>query len=287
MRRLLGLITVLAPAIGSAQPGAVEPLGPDAIPPIETVAPPSAATPLAPATDPQVLALARGTHAAAARGDCIGARALGSQIARLDPEFHRAVIKSDPVITHCRPVARQYSIAAAVEPSGPYEPAREGTPPVSGGTLVGEFLVGGLFTIGGTLAGGYLGLALNRDCGEEDCWGGAILGAFLGGTVLAAVGVNLAGDSDEADGSLGLAIGGSMLGGFLGIAAVAEGDFGEGSLLVLIAAPTLGAMLGHNLHRTYKPQRARPQPSYDRRLAVQPSRRIEDGVGFTLAAGTF
>ena len=238
-----------------------------------------------PLTNPQVLALARGTHAAAARGDCVGARVLGSQIARLDPEFHHAVIKTDPVITQCRPATRAVSIVEQEQPTRTYAPERTGTPPITGTILVGEFLLGGLFTIGGGIAGAYLGAQLESDCSDE-CYGGLLLGGFLGGTIMAAVGVNLVGDSDEADGSLGLAIGGAMLGGFLGIGAIANSNSGEGALLVLIAAPTLGAMLGHNLHRTWKPQAAR-QPSIDRRMAILPSARIEDGVSFALTGGTF
>lgn len=282
--RLLGLITLLVPALGHAQPGAMEPLPPGASAPAETVSPPSAA-PFVPLTNPQMLALARGTHAAAARGDCVGARVLGSQIARLDPEFHRIVIKTDTVITQCRPAAGAVSIAHQDEAAAAYGPARGGTPGVSGGVLVGELLVGGLFTIGGAIGGAYLGTLLESDCSDE-CYGGIILGGFLGGTIMAAVGVNLVGDSDEVDGSLGLAIGGAMLGGFVGIGAIANSSSGEGALLVLIAAPTLGAMLGHNLHRTYKPQRAR-QPSVDRRMAVLPSAQIGDAVSFTLGGGTF
>lgn len=289
MRRLLGLITLLVPALGHAQPGAMDPLPPGSLPP-ESFTPPSAAPPAAqpfvPLTDPQVLALARGTHSAAARGDCVGARALGSQIARLDPEFHRTVIRTDPVITHCRPVARTPPVAQHDdERADAYEPARSGTPPVSGAMLAGEFLLGGLFTVGGAIGGAYLGASLDSDCSDE-CYGGIILGAFLGGTVMAAVGVNLVGDSGEADGSLGLAIGGAMLGGFLGIAAVADSNSDEGSLFVLIAAPTLGAMLGHNIHRTYKPQRAR-QPTIDRRMAILPSAPIGNTAAFTLTGGTF
>jgi len=288
MRRLLGLITLLAPAVTHAQPGAVDPQlpPPEVLPPAAAVSPPSAA-PMGPVTDPQVLALARGTYAAAARGDCVGARVLGSQIARLDPAFHRAVIKTDPVITQCRPAARSYSLAAPQEAPAPYLPERTGTPPVDGNALAGEFLLGGLFTIGGAVSGAFIGSALENNGGcSDECWGGILLGGFLGGTVMAAVGVNLAGDSDTVDGSLGLAIGGSMLGGLLGIGAISNGNMGEGGLIVLIVAPTVGAMLGFNLHRVYKPQRAR-QPTYDRRLAVQPSSRIDDGSAFTLAAGSF
>lgn len=275
MRRLLGLITFLLPAISSAQPGAMEPLPEGAIPPAE------------PMTDPRVLSLARGTRSAAARGDCVGARVLGAQIARLDPAFHAAVIKSDPVITQCRPAARVYSIEATREAEAPYQPARTGTPDLDGGILAGEFLVGGLFTFGGAIGGGLLAYGINQDCNDDDCIARVLLGAFLGGTVMAAVGVNLVGDSDEVDGSLGLAIGGSMLGGLLGIGAVAKMEGEGGSLFLLVAAPTLGAMLGFNVHRTYKPQRVRTQPTYDRRLAVQPTQQIEDGTTFTLAAGSF
>lgn len=276
MRRLVSVLTVLVPALASAQPGAVEPLPPDAIAPAQS------------ATDPNVLSLARGTYSAAARGDCVGARVLGSQIARLDPEFHRTVIKTDPVITQCRPAARQYSVVAADEAAGAHLPAREGYAPASGGLLVGEFLVGGLFTIGGGIAGAYLGAALedNNGCSDE-CWGGLLLGGFIGGTLMAAVGVNLVGDTDEADGSLGLTIGGSVLGGLLGVGALANSDSGQGGLFILVAAPTIGAMLGHNLSRRYTPRRAPSGPTYDRRLALQPSQRLEGNTGVTFATGSF
>lgn len=284
MRRLVGLLTLLIPAIAAAQPGAMAPPPSGAIAPLdEAIAPPDAA-PFRPLTDPHVLALARGTHAAAARGDCVGARTLGSQIARLDPEFHRAVIKTDPVITH-RPVPRVTSIVEQGQSPRSYGPERTGTPPVTGTILVGEFLFGGLFTIGGAIGGAYLGAQLETGCSDE-CSDGAIVGGFLGGTIMAAIGVNLVGDSGEADGSLGLAVAGAMLGGFFGIGAIVKSDSGGGGLFVLITAPTLGAMLGHNLHRTWKPQRAR-QPSVDRRMAILPSARIEDGVSFALTGGTF
>jgi len=288
MRRPLGLIALLVPALAYAQPGAVDPQlpPPEVAPPVQAEPPPMA-SPAGPMTDPQVLALARGTHAAAARGDCVGARALGSQIARLDPEFHRTVIKTDAVITQCRPAARSYSIAAAPEPEAPYMAAREGPPPIDGTSLVGQFLLGGLFTVGGGIGGAFLGAALERNDGcSDECYGGLILGGFVGGTLMAAIGVNLAGDTDEVDGSLGLAIGGSLLGGLVGIGAISNGNLGEGSLVVLIVAPTIGAMLGFNIHRVYKPQRA-PRSTYDRRLAVQPSQHIADDVGFTLATGSF
>lgn len=287
MRRLVGLLTLLVPALGHAQPGATEPLPPAATVHDSALSPPGSA-PVAPLTDPQVVALARGTHAAAARGDCVGARVLGSQIARLDPEFHRTVIKTDPVITHCRPAPRPVSVAA-LEPSDADLPVRSGTPPISGGVLAGELLLGTVFTIGGGLAGGYLGHRLTERRYEEGI-GGAILGAFVGGTIMAAVGVNLVGNSGEAEGSFGLAVGGALIGGVVGVGVAAaslgsDGD-GGGALLVLLVAPTVGAMLGHNLLRTYKPQRA-ARPGIDRRMAVLPSARIEDGVGFTLAGGSF
>ncbi len=282
MRRLLGLITLLTPALGHGQPGAMEPLPPTTVVPDSAISPPGSA-PVVPSTDPQVLSLARGAQAAAARGDCVGARTLGSQVARLDPEFHRTEIY--PLITSCLPAPPGYSPDVDEEPSGAYLPARSGTPPIDGSILVGELLVGGLFTLGGGIGGAYLGYALTED-GDDEGIGGLILGAFLGGTLMAAVGVNLIGDTAEADGSFGLAFGGAVVGGFVGIAALENSDSEGGALLTLVVAPTIGAMLGHTLLRRYRPQRA-PQPGIDRRMAVLPSARIEDGVGFTLAGGSF
>jgi len=280
MRRFLGLLVVLAPALAHAQPGATEPVAPGsapiAPPMTDAVAPPSDA-PLLMQTDPSVLSLARGARSAAVRGDCVGARILGSRIARMDPEFHRTVIRTDPAITQCKPATRAMSIEAQAVPDGRMQ-RREGTPPLSGGQLVGQFIVGGLFTLGGAVGGAFLG-AGTGNC-DDDCFGGIIVGGFIGGTVMAAVGVNLVGDTDEVEGSFGVAVAGSMLTTLVSIGFISKAEFDDETapLLLLMSAPAVGAMIGFNLSREYK----------DIRVSVHPTpAKIGTGVGLAFASGTF
>ncbi len=285
MRRLLGLLVLLAPALGHAQPGATEPVPPGAPPPstdpmpsADIAAPPSEA-PLLFQTDPAVLSLARGTRAAAIRGDCVGARVLGSRIARLDPEFHRTVIRTDPVITQCRQTARTSPIVARQEPGGVMQ-RRIGTPPIDGGRIFGELIVGGLFTIGGAFGGAFLGVAASGGCDNgDDCITGGIVGAFLGGTVLAAVGVNFVGDTDDVEGSLGVTIAGSMVASLLSIGLAAKAGDEDTAVLIILAGPTIGAIVGFNMSRQYKDVRVSLQPT--------PMKMGEGGVGLSLATGTF
>lgn len=285
MRRLLGLIALLAPALGHAQPGATEPVAPGSAPSpdvvapprTEVVAPPSEA-PLLMQTDPALLSLARGVRAAAVRGDCIGARALGSRIARLDPEFHRTVIRTDPAITQCRQAALTRPVAEREEPAGVYQ-RRAGTPPIDGGRIFGELIVGGLFTIGGAFGGAFLGIAIAGDCNDDDCITSGIVGAFLGGTVLAAVGVNFVGDTDDVEGSLGVTIAGSMVASLLSIGLAMKADDEDSSVLILLAAPTVGAIAGFNLSRKYKDVRVSVRPA--------PMAMGNGGIGLSLASGSF
>jgi len=229
-------------------------------------------------TDPSVLSLGRGARAAAVRGDCVGARVLGSRIARMDPEFHRTVIRTDPAITQCKPATRALSIEAQEVPEGRMQ-HRSGKPPLDGGQMVGQLIIGGLFTLGGAVGGAFLGVGLENDCNDE-CYGGIIVGGLVGGTVMAAIGVNLVGDTDEVEGSLGMAVVGSMLTTLVTIGVISNSNFqGETApVLMLMAAPAIGAMLGFNLSREYK----------DVRVSVHPTpTKIGTGIGLSFASGTF
>ncbi|MDB4960712.1 MAG: hypothetical protein JWP01_711 [Myxococcales bacterium] len=98
MRRVLVSISLLFPAVAVAQPGATEP-GAARPPSPATAAPmgPDATAPLQP-NDPQTPLLARSAHNAAARGDCIGAAALGARIYRVDPVYHQAPDRHDAIV---------------------------------------------------------------------------------------------------------------------------------------------------------------------------------------------
>jgi hypothetical protein len=142
---------------------------------------------------------------------------------------------------------------AMVAPTADDEPR---TPPLTSGHLAGELLLGGLFAVGGTIGGGFVGFQLetSNGCHSEFCGlGGALLGGAVGLTFVTPVGVYLAGDTDGQTGSLGATIGGSVIGSVLGIA-VAAGA-GEDAAVVggtlLIAGPVVGSMIGFNLTRKY------------------------------------
>jgi hypothetical protein len=196
------------------------------MPSADIVTPPSEA-PLLYQTDPAVLSLARGTRAAAIRGDCVGARVLGSRIARLDPEFHRTVIRTDPVITQCRQTARTSPIVAREQPGGVMQ-RRIGTPPIDGGRIFGELIVGGLFTIGGAFGGAFLGIAASGGCDNgDDC----------------------------------VTIAGSMVASLLSIGLAAKAGDEDTSVLIILAAPTIGAIIGFNMSRQYKDVRVSLQPT--------------------------
>jgi hypothetical protein len=144
-----------------------------------------------------------------------------------------------------------------------YPPTRETynepeeTPPLSGGRLIGEVAIGGLFGAGGIVAGAYIGFGLETQggCNGEFCGlGGAIVGGAAGLAFVTPLGVYLVGSSDGQTGSLGATIGGSVIGTLVGIAAAAGANENEGLALTFLAAgPIVGSMIGFNATRKYAP----------------------------------
>jgi hypothetical protein len=127
------------------------------------------------------------------------------------------------------------------------------TPPLSGGRLLGEAFVGGLFGAGGILGGGYVGYKLETSggCGGEYCGlGGAVLGGVVGLAFVTPVGVYMIGNTDGQTGSLGATIGGSVIGTLVGIGAAAASQ-NEAGVVLLLAGPLVGSMVGFNATRKY------------------------------------
>lgn len=312
-RRVLVIATwVIAPLAASAQPGAdlPAPAAPPAPapPPAEAPAPEQAPAPapdgggapgeatMAPGAqlqievrDPMVLQLARGAHAAGARGDCLGARVLSERIRKLDPAYHRVAIASDPVIASCRPAPPRNPDASPPSDEAVHHEAesapllrREGTPPLSGGAVAGELLLGGVFAAGGGFLGAYIGYGLEDTSGcDELCGlGGLFLGGLVGMTVAAPLGVMIAGDTDTVEGSTAGAFAGSVLGSLIGVGLLVKSEGGGGALLMTVAAPAIGATLGYNLGRRYKPQRVN--------VSLTPTPMpVANGFGLSLASGSF
>lgn len=261
---------MLVPVVASAQPGSMPSNAPGATPSL--------------AVDPAVLSLARAAHGAGARGDCVGARILAARILRLDPDFHRAAIATDPAIASCRPAPRTpvVEVEPEAESGAEHGPIRDGTPPLSGGTVVGQLLVGTLTAALGATAGGYLGYSLETrgGCGGEWCGlGGLLIGGTIGMVIGAPFGVKAAGDSGDAEGSFGATLAGSAVGTLVGIALLAADD-NDATGIVFLASPMVGATIGYSLSRRYK--------RGPRRIAFTPSiAPIDHGVGMTLLGGSF
>jgi hypothetical protein len=128
------------------------------------------------------------------------------------------------------------------------------TPPISGGRLVGEALIGGVFSVGGAIGGAYVGYSVETQdgCHQELCGlGGAIVGGIAGLAFVTPLGVYMVGSADGQTGSFAATLGGSLVGTLAGIVAVGASEGEDGSLVLLVAGPVVGSMIGFNLTRKY------------------------------------
>lgn len=129
----------------------------------------------------------------------------------------------------------------------------EGTPPISGGRLVGEFLLGGMAGVVGGIGGAYIGYGLETSGGCNDEWcgiGGLILGGIAGYTLAAPLAVYAVGSSGNETGSLGWTYGGSLIGAGFGLMMLASES--EAGVMLGLAAPVIGSMIGFNATRRYE-----------------------------------
>jgi len=142
--------------------------------------------------------------------------------------------------------------------------APEGDPPLDGGRIAGEVLVGaGAGAVGltlGALAGA--GIECAHGCpGDFGGLGGAIIGGAIGGVIGIGVGVWAIGNAGDQTGSLGAAVGGAFLGaaagGLLGAAMDSVDHHLDNAIgVVVVAGPFAGALIGFNLSRHWD----RPSP---------------------------
>ncbi|MFN0251937.1 MAG: hypothetical protein ACKV2T_33990 [Kofleriaceae bacterium] len=257
--RSFAAVVLLIPTFAVAQPGTVEP-----VPMPHTSR----------ATSPELLGLARGAHSAGERGDCVGARTLAARIERLDPDFHAAVISTDPSITACKPKARVY----AVDPEWPVvqrptrtavsNPSAVTYPRDRGRNGIGQLFLGSVMGAGVGLLGGLFGASTS-----EDELGGVLLFGSLGLVTGTTAGVIFAGDNEATDYSLGWTIAGSVSGTLLGWRIVFSNNNFENAAFavgVLVVTPTLGAMLGFNVSRRQL------YPDASLRVSIPSAPRISD-----------
>lgn len=146
------------------------------------------------------------------------------------------------------------SLAPLVAPPRSEETAE---PPIDGGRLVGETLVGGGVGFVGLVLGAVAGVGIecSGGCpGEFGGLGGAIIGGAIGGVFGIGTGVYLIGNAGDQTGSFGATIGGAFLGATLG--GLAAAGFGSAKLdtaagITAVAGPFVGALIGFNVTRRW------------------------------------
>src|SRR5262245_7002499 len=92
-------------------------------------------------------------------------------------------------------------------------------PPLSGGRLAGEALLGCVFAVGGGLAGALAGQTVQHNCGlDSNCgFGGLVLGGAAGLAFATPIGVYLIGSEGDQTGSFGWTLAGSAIGTVVGV----------------------------------------------------------------------
>lgn len=132
-------------------------------------------------------------------------------------------------------------------------------PPLSGGRITGEILVGGVGGIVGGLGGGFIGAGVAGEGYPEELVGG-IIGGSIGYTLGCSIGVYLVGNIGNETGDFLATLGGGILGGLAGIFAITAiiKDLENGAVrlvvrvAVALVGPPIGATIGFNLTRRYK-----------------------------------
>jgi len=133
-------------------------------------------------------------------------------------------------------------------------------PPLSGGRITGEILVGGVGGIVGGLGGGFIGAGVAGE-GYPDELVGGIIGGSIGYTLGSSIGVYLVGNIGNETGDFLATLGGGILGGLAGIFAITAiiKDYNVvvlsnfyWSWAVVLVGPPIGATIGFNLTRRYK-----------------------------------
>jgi hypothetical protein len=160
--------------------------------------------------------------------------------------------------------------------------AAPATPPQTSDTtnVALQILVGGALGAGGLFAGGYLGYKIDcrPDCRDLAGFGGLIVGAGLGLTVVTTAGVAIIGIDDEHEPSIALTWIGTVIGGSLGLLGAMRVDESPvASITVLAASTAIGGALMYHLTRARK----RPKTAF-RLLPLTADR----AVGLSLVAST-
>ena len=136
---------------------------------------------------------------------------------------------------------------------------------LSASIIIVETLVGGITGLTGALAGGLLGVGVDKIRGSDGCdddgfticpsvGEGGLIGGIAGYTAGAAFGVYVVGTRGDRDASLLATMGGSLLGvvGGVGLASITDSD-GLATTLVF-TGPVIGALVGLHLTSSRSPR---------------------------------
>jgi len=212
-------------------------------------------------------ALVRSTleaHEAAERGFCDTVRETARKVRDLDPAFYAASFATDATIATCLeeppppaapPVVAPPSAAPpdiAASPPAPTPAPARGVPPLSGGRIVGELLLGGIGALGGGYVGGAIGASsCSGGYSDIDCLVPILLGIYVGGVIGMSTGVYVVGAGGDQRGSFGATLGGAAAGALVGLTGLGISEDNAVGGMLLIGCPIAGALIGFNLSRGY------------------------------------
>ncbi len=186
---------------------------------------------------PADLSPAERVRMAAHRGDCKLARELASLLRETDAGSY-AALSRDPAFAAC-------SVGPRREPAE--GPSKEIDVPTS---IVLETVLGTGVGFSGLLAGGLLGYAATS--GNVLVLYGPGIGALVGWTLVAPIGVYLAGNAADYHGSKAATELGAIAGGVGGLLLAEHTGNQKLQITALLGTPLVGAVLGYNLTRSNK-----------------------------------
>lgn len=173
------------------------------------------------------------------RCDVVGE--IASEVKQTDSTYYANTFLADPQIASCLVVSRQPS-----------------EPPVHPERIVGELVIGGVAELGLGFVGaaaGYFSVAHGEDSEPVAGHHGAdreMVGAALGVSVGATLGVYLIGSAGRETASGLATFGAATLGTAIGVGMLIASDGSPGCLAAAVALPAIGATLGFNATRSYE-----------------------------------
>lgn len=143
---------------------------------------------------------------------------------------------------------------AVTQPAGVM--LRSGKPPIDGGRVVGQVVLGTVTGAVGVIGGAYAGYGVCSDrSGEFACIGHIVIGAFVGGVAGMSFGVYAVGNAKSTRGSYGTTFLGTLLGAGVGILvgiAVGQGNNEGVGFGAFVATSMAGSLVGFYAGRKWR-----------------------------------